>query len=120
MYHVTKNEVGLSTLLTSSLDNAALGNENVKEILFKNILLAGGTTMMAGLDKRIAKDLKTHLDQIDDFTYTEVIAQNNRYISKWIGMSMLASMSAFDKLFIEKAKLNEYGEDRAPIIAKIF
>ena len=35
-------------------------------------------------------------------------------------MSMIASMSAFDKLFITKKNYQEIGEDRFAIMAKIF
>ena len=77
--------------------------------------------MMPGFSSRITKDLLNYQDNDWDLEYKpNVITENNRYISKWIGMSMIASMSAFDKLFITKSNYQEYGEDRFAIMAKIF
>ena len=76
---------------------------------------------MHGFGERIVKDLLEYQDQDFEIDYTpNVIAENNRYISKWIGMSMIASMSAFDKIFIKKSEYQEYGEDRFSMMAKIF
>ena len=49
-----------------------------------------------------------------------VIAEINRDIGKWIGMSMISSMSAFDKLFIKKQDYQEIGEERFAEISQIF
>ena len=65
--------------------------------------------MMEGFPDRVYKDLKTYKDE-DGFEleYEPIItAEINRNIGKWIGMSMISSMSAFDKLFIKKQDYQE-------------
>lgn len=108
-------------MLLNSIKKSTIDNDRYKETLLNNIVLSGGTTMMPGFSSRITKDLLNYQDNDWELEYKpNVITENNRYISKWIGMSMIASMSAFDKLFITKANYQEYGEDRFAIMAKIF
>lgn len=79
--------------------------------------------MMPGIAERIAKDLyENNLANKDNENLLEpkVIKENSRYISKWVGMSMVASMSAFDKFFIDKKQYGENGDDRSSILAKIY
>ena len=118
---IGRSDVGLNGLLINSIKKSTIDNDRYKETLLNNIVLAGGTTMMPGFSSRITKDLLNYQDNDWDLEYKpNVITENNRYISKWIGMSMIASMSAFDKLFITKSNYQEYGEDRFAIMAKIF
>jgi actin-related protein len=94
----------------------------VKEMLVNNIVLSGGTTMMPGFAERVTKELSGYKDENEwslEFK-PNVIADNNRYIGKWIGMSMIASMSAFDKLFIKKSEYQENGEEKLIDLGKIF
>ena len=66
-----------------------------------NIVLSGGTTMIPGFPQRIKSTLPQHLD--GDYSYNSplnIIAEGNRDISAWVGASMVASMSSFDKVFI--------------------
>ena len=118
---IGRNESGLKHLIVNSIKKSSIDNEKFKETLLNNIVLSGGTSMMHGFGERIVKDLLEYQDQDFEIDYTpNVIAENNRYISKWIGMSMIASMSAFDKIFIKKSEYQEYGEDRFSMMAKIF
>jgi actin-related protein len=88
--------------------------------MINNIVLAGGTTMMTGFTQRIANDLYNYFD--DDFVYhpPNIVAENYRYNSTWIGASMLGSMSTFKNLFITKEEFNEIGEGRFQYFQKIF
>ena len=118
---IERNDVGLNGLLINSIKKSTIDNDRYKETLLNNIVLSGGTTMIPGFSSRITKDLLNYQENDWDLEYKpHVIAENNRYISKWIVMSMIASMSAFDKLFITKKNYQEIGEDRFAIMAKIF
>lgn len=89
--------------------------------MLNNIVLSGGSTMMHGFSQRIKKTLHQNFDvELPSNTPTNVISENNRYISTWIGASMVASMSSFDKVFIKKDEYNEVGEDRLSLFSKIF
>lgn len=86
--------------------------------MISNIVLSGGTTMMPGFSQRIKKNLSSHFEIENN--HTQIVAEGNRFISTWIGASMVASMNSFDKAFIKKEEYYENGEDRLPIFAKIF
>ena len=75
-----------------------------------NIVLAGGTSMMPGFKDRIYDEVYEGFKS--DFIHLEpnVVAENNRYMSTWVGGSMLASMSTFKELFITKAEFSEHGD----------
>ncbi|MCQ2817821.1 MAG: hypothetical protein MJ252_11200 [archaeon] len=78
---------------------------------------------MPGLAERITKDLyesNQSNKENEFFPQPRVIKENSRVISKWVGMSMISSMSAFDKFFIDKKQYGENGDDRTAILAKIF
>ena len=119
---VDKEDLGLRDLIVNSVRKSEIVNDSLKETLVNNIILSGGTTMIHGFSERIKKELSGYKDENEwslEFK-PNVIADNNRYISKWIGMSMIASMSAFDKLFIKKAEFQELGEEKFSEVAQIF
>ena len=119
---VEKEDPGIRDLIVHSVRKSEIVYESLKEMLVNNIVLSGGTTMMPGFAERVTKELSGYKDENEwslEFK-PNVIADNNRYISKWIGMSMIASMSAFDKLFIKKAEFQELGEEKFSEVAQIF
>ena len=92
-----------------------------KESLVENVVLSGGTSMMEGFPERVYKDLNNYKDEEFELEYEPIInAEINRNIGKWIGMSMISSMSAFDKLFIKKQDYQELGEERLAEVSQIF
>ena len=116
-----KDENGLINLITGSIKKTEMIDKKFKENLIENIVLSGGTTMMEGFADRVYQDLCNYKESGFELEYEPiVIAENNRSIGKWIGMSMISSMSAFDKLFIKKAEYQELGEERFSEVAQIF
>ncbi len=122
VFEEKKNENGLINLITGSIRKTEMIDKKFKENLIENIVLSGGTSMMKGFAERVYKDLYNYKDNSGfELEYEPyIIAENNRSIGKWIGMSMIASMSAFDKLFIKKAEYQELGEERFSEVAQIF
>ena len=119
---VDKEDLGLRDLIVNSVRKSEIVNDSLKETLVNNIILSGGTTMIHGFSERIKKELSGYKDENEwslEFKPI-VVADNNRYISKLTGMSMIASMSAFDKLFIKKTEYQELGEERFSEVAQIF
>ena len=116
-----KNENGLINLIIGSINKTEMIDKKLKQNLIENIVLSGGTTMMEGFANRVYQDLGNYTESGFELEYEpNVIAENNRAIGKWIGMSMISSMSAFDKLFIKKAEYQELGEERFSEVAQIF
>jgi len=76
---------------------------------------------MEGVADRVYNNLYNFKDLSLELEYKpRVIVENNRAIGKLMGMSMIASMSSFDKLFIKKVEYQEIGEERFSEVAQIF
>ena len=117
----TKSEFGLIKLIAGSIKKTEMIDKIFKESLVENIVLSGGTSMMEGFPERVKNNLNGYKDEDFDLEYEPIIdAQINRNIGKWIGMSMIGSMSSFDKLFIKKQDYQELGEERIAEVSQIF
>ncbi|KAF5922150.1 actin-related protein T3 [Diceros bicornis minor] len=79
---------------------------DLRNSFFSNIILAGGSTSFPGLDKRLVKDIAK---VVPANTPVQVIAPPERKISVWMGGSILASLSAFQDMWITAAEFKEVG-----------
>lgn len=81
-------------------------DSDLRASFFANIILAGGSTTLPGLDKRLVKEV-AKLAPAN--TPVQVIAPPERKISVWMGGSILASLSAFQDMWITAAEFREVG-----------
>ncbi|XP_008828346.1 actin-related protein T3 [Nannospalax galili] len=79
---------------------------DLRNSFFSNIILAGGSTSFLGLDKRLVKDVAKVAPAN---TPVQVTAPPERKISVWMGGSILASLSAFQDMWITAAEFEEVG-----------
>ncbi|KAG8511467.1 Actin-related protein T3 [Galemys pyrenaicus] len=79
---------------------------DLRNAFFSNIVLAGGSTSFPGLDKRLVKDVAK---LVPANTPVQVIAPPERKILVWMGGSILASLSAFQDMWITAAEFKEVG-----------
>ncbi|XP_037683027.1 actin-related protein T3 [Choloepus didactylus] len=79
---------------------------DLRNSFFSNIILSGGSTSFPGLDKRLVKDI---VKMVPANTPVQVTAPPERKISVWMGGSILASLSAFQDLWITAAEFKEVG-----------
>ncbi|EGW05114.1 Actin-related protein M1-like [Cricetulus griseus] len=79
---------------------------DLRNSFFSNIILAGGSTSFPGLDKRLIKDVAK---MAPANTPVQVTAPPERKISVWMGGSILASLSAFQDMWITAAEFEEVG-----------
>ena len=85
-----------------------------------NIVLSGGTTMIPGFQQRIKTTLMNSKEiEFSSLHNSQIIAEGNRNIATWVGASMIASMSSFEKMFIKKVDFMENGEERIPLFSRI-
>ena len=92
---------GLHELVFSAVMKTAV---DVRPILLKSVVLAGGNTLFRGFDERLSKEL--------GFVTTEevhVVAKPERKFSVWIGGSILSSLSTFQQMWIPRSDFDEYG-----------
>ena len=78
---------------------------NVRDVLWKNIILAGGTSAMNGFAERFAKEIKGRTR-----SKTQVIAGSSRKFLSWIGGVVISSLSTFRKMTISKQAYEEKGD----------
>lgn len=86
-------------------------DDDIRDLLAANIILAGGSSLFPGFKERIIKDLNELLPEQS----VNVIADPNRLLSTWIGGSILASVGTFQKLYISKEEYEEYGASLLPL-----
>jgi actin-related protein len=79
---------------------------DVRRDLFKNIVLSGGTTMFPGIQARLTKEIQALAPQKIDVKVTANPAR--RYIV-WMGASIVAQLSSFQKMLIWKSEYDELG-----------
>jgi actin-related protein len=80
-------------------------NENIRQSLFSNIVLCGGSTLFPGFAERMQKELSTLAPSME----TCVVAPPERKYSAWLGGSKLASLSTFRQTCISKEEYAEFG-----------
>uniref|UniRef100_A0A8C9IFM2 Actin related protein T3 n=2 Tax=Piliocolobus tephrosceles TaxID=591936 RepID=A0A8C9IFM2_9PRIM len=102
-YRMNLEAPGIDKICLSSIMKCDTGLRNS---FFSNIILAGGSTSFPGLDKRLVKDIAKVAPAN---TAVQVIAPPERKISVWMGGSILASLSAFQDMWITAAEFKEVG-----------
>jgi actin beta/gamma 1 len=83
---------------------------DIRKVFYGNVVLSGGTTLFSGLAERMHKDLSALAPETATI---KVIAPPERKYSAWIGGSILASLSAFQEMWISR---EEYGESGPSIV----
>ncbi|KAH7296197.1 hypothetical protein KP509_26G012800 [Ceratopteris richardii] len=83
----------------------SLCDGDVQKNLYKNIVLSGGSTMFPGMADRIKKEVSVLAPDMK----VNVFAPRERQYSAWIGGSILASLSTFQKMWITKSEYDESG-----------
>ena len=73
--------------------------------LYNNVVLSGGSTMFPGIADRMSKELTALAPTMN----IRIIAPPVRKHSAWIGGSILASLSPFQKMCISMEEYHEVG-----------
>ena len=79
---------------------------NVRERLYSNIVFSGGTTMLPGIVDRMHSEISALAPPTMPI---KILASPTRENNVWIGGSILASLSIFQKMWIHKKEYNETG-----------
>lgn len=95
---------GIGTATHLSIKRCNLG---IRSELCKNIILAGGSSMIPALEDRLQKDVSKLVPSFL-FNTVKVVAPGNRKYLAWIGGSMVASLSD-TPVWISRHAYEEYG-----------
>ena len=79
---------------------------DIRQALYGNIVLSGGTTMYPGIADRMKKEVTALAPST---MKVKIIAPPERKFSVWIGGSILASLSTFQQMWISKQEYDESG-----------
>ena len=77
---------------------------DIRKDLYANTVLSGGTTMFPGIADRMQKEISALAPP-----KIKIIAPPERKYSVWIGVSILASLSTFQQMWISKQEYDESG-----------
>jgi len=80
-------------------------DRNVQPELYKNIILAGGTTMIPGFPERLEKELKL----LKPNANIKVASLADRNLLAYEGAAMTAGLPSFDPMWVSKADYEETG-----------
>merc|ERR1712062_912926 len=79
---------------------------DIRKDLYKNTVLSGGTTMFPYIEERLNAEITKLAPQGN---MIKIIAPPERKYSVWIGGSILASLSTFEEMWVEKDEYDESG-----------
>jgi len=91
-----KEMMGLHELTKKTVNDCDL---DVRKDLLGNVVMSGGTTMFPNMPERLQAEIQ---GLVPEATKVKVIAPPERMISVWIGGSILASLSTFSRMWINR------------------
>eukprot|EP01083_Nonionella_stella_P260427 888001_1 len=92
---------GIDRMLVKSIEKC---DESIRNDLYQNIILAGGSTMFPGIEERLYRGMPEGI-QVKIVGPPAPERQN----STWIGGRVLSSLSTFEESWITKEEYDEYG-----------
>lgn len=90
----------------SAHDSVTKCESGIRRDMYENVVLSGGSTMFSGIAERMLKEIRL---LAPPNTMVKVVAPPERKSSVWIGGSILASLSTFQRMWISKEEYDETG-----------
>jgi actin-related protein len=87
-------------------DSVMKCDNEVRKDLFQNILLSGGSTLFDGMGHRMWKQIH---EMAPSTNAIKILAPPERKYSVWLGGSILASLSTFQTMWINKQEYDDSG-----------
>ena len=87
-------------------DSVSKCDNDVRKDLFQNIILSGGSTLFEGMGERMWQELHQLAPPTNK---VKILAPPERKYSVWLGGSILASLSTFQTMWINKQEYDENG-----------
>jgi actin len=100
-----KHGVPLQQLVNDSVQHCPI---DLRRTLLNNVILSGGSTMFADLDKRLQAEIAT-LCNPRVRNDVRVIAPNERKFSVWMGAALLSSLTSFTAEWVTRQEYEEHG-----------
>jgi len=100
---VGSREHGIHDMCAAAL---ARCDADLRAEMYANIVLAGSNTLFDGLDARLEKELRA---LTTEDVHVHIVAPPQRKYTAWLGGSILASLSAFEGLWIHREEYDTGG-----------
>ncbi|CAH8621867.1 unnamed protein product [Heterobilharzia americana] len=97
--------IGLQNIINDSIQKCPY---QLQSTLYSNIVLSGGSTLFPGFVQRLEYELKQLNSSINQSIHVHN-KQNDQKYAVWIGGSILASLSSFHKIYIQRKEYDEVG-----------
>ena len=91
-----------------TFDSIMKCDAEIRKLLFKNIVLAGGSTMFEGMRDRMKKEIQALAPSPMG---PEVEAPADRKFSQWLGGSILANLESFNHMWVTKEQWKAKGSE---------
>ncbi|XP_061457909.1 uncharacterized protein LOC133372838 [Rhineura floridana] len=88
------------------LDSVIRCDGSIHQTIWRNVIMAGGSTLFSGLRERLLKELQM---LVPTGTPTKVEAPEERMHSVWIGASVLTSLASFRDMWVTQQEYKEVG-----------
>jgi len=103
---INKDVEGVHRLTFDSINQCEPG---VRRDLFENIILSGGSTLFDGMGERMWQEIDNQVRKNGEKEDVKILASPERKFSVWLGGSILASLSTFQTMWINKQEYEEVG-----------
>lgn len=95
-------------------DSIGKVDEDVKPLLYGNVVMSGGSSLFKGLHNRLSAELQ----KLVPHERVRILAATERRMSTWAGGSILASLPTFQDMWVTKSEYFETGEATRKCIAQ--
>ncbi|XP_069502832.1 actin-5-like [Ambystoma mexicanum] len=96
-------EPGIPQMILSSVMKS---DKDIHAHLFSNVVLAGGSTLFPGIDRRLLIEIQ---QQAPNGVFIQIYAPPDRIHSGWIGASILSSLPSFQNMWVTVSDYKEFG-----------
>ncbi|CAH8589037.1 unnamed protein product [Schistosoma mattheei] len=96
---------GLQNIVNESIQKCSA---DLHPTLYSNIVLSGGSTLFPGFSQRLENELNALNSPVNQRIFVHR-KQNDQKYAVWIGGSILASLSSFKEIYIQKKEYEEFG-----------
>lgn len=111
---IDQKQDGVAKMAFDSIERC---DTELKNLLYTNTVLCGGSTMLPGFQERFEHEIK-NLAMDATKADIDVSIDLHRKFSSWVGGSMIASMSTFRDISISRSDFLDTGDQRGDIVLK--
>ncbi|CAF4891221.1 unnamed protein product, partial [Rotaria socialis] len=100
---IGQRESGIANMVYDTIMKCDI---DLRDRLYRRIVLSGGATSTKGLENRLKKEIR---ELVPSETKIRIISASEQDIAVWLGGSILSSLSTFQKMWITKQEYNDFG-----------